>query len=271
MMRSRDVTTVGALLGAGVLGGAVLFGGSGCEGSCEEKRNCGPYDGPFPTTSSVGGASTSSSVGGGGAGGNIGGAGGTGVGGGGAPPAEAPRGLIAVGFKHSCSRRADGTLRCWGNNVQGQVGNGLSETSRTSPSAVQGVSDAVKVAVGSEHSCALQASGVVRCWGGNSFGQLGNGTTNSSLTSVSVLGVTDAVELASGDTHVCARRGNGRISCWGSSGFGQLGDGDASLPNKSTPVEVLGISDAVSIASGQSHTCAVRSNVDLIRFRGRFG
>jgi alpha-tubulin suppressor-like RCC1 family protein len=83
---------------------------------------------------------------------------------------------LAVGAAHACAALADGTVRCWGANDAGQLGDG-SLVDRSTPVAVSGVTGARAVAVGAGHGCALTGDGRVLCWGGNAQGQLGDGTT----------------------------------------------------------------------------------------------
>ncbi len=105
-------------------------------------------------------------------------------------------------------------------------------------------------------TCALLATGGLRCWGANGFGQLGDGTTVDAPGAVPVAGAGDSGSLAVGLHHACAVRGDGQVACWGSNQFGQLGDedyGEASV----APVPVPGLSGAVRVAAGHWHTCAL--------------
>jgi alpha-tubulin suppressor-like RCC1 family protein len=116
---------------------------------------------------------------------------------------------------------------------------------------------AADVASGSFHSCARLAAGGVRCWGDNTFGQLGNGSTTTApvTTPVAVLGVADAIDVRAGSYFTCARRASGVVSCWGANERGQLGDGTTA--NRSTHVAVTGISDATRLDVGGRHACVV--------------
>ena len=145
-------------------------------------------------------------------------------------------------------------------NDNGQLGNGESgmEVYSDSPVKVVGIDDAVSVAAGWEHTCALHRSGEVSCWGDNNRGELGDGQKEStSPTPVRVVGIDDAVAVSAGDWHTCALRSGGSISCWGYNGDGQLGNG--SYESSNSPVEVAGITDAVSVAAGLKHACALRT------------
>jgi alpha-tubulin suppressor-like RCC1 family protein len=94
---------------------------------------------------------------------------------------------IAAGFEHSCALLQDGTVRCWGQNERGQIGDGSNDDRRT-PVAVQGERDVVGVQCGREHTCALHKDGTVDCWGSNQYGQLGDGSKDDSNAPVPVRG-----------------------------------------------------------------------------------
>jgi len=98
-------------------------------------------------------------------------------------------------------------------------------------------------------------NGQVYCWGDNSRGQVGDGSTVPRRTrAVAVTGLDDAVALSAGDAHVCALRMDGRVSCWGANSFSQLGDGTTTERN--TPVDVLDQpADVAGIACGAAHLC----------------
>jgi alpha-tubulin suppressor-like RCC1 family protein len=168
-------------------------------------------------------------------------------------PASRINGL-SLGDAHSCARRADGTVACWGKNLNGQLGNGTMSHIETAPVAVVGLSDAVELSAAQIHTCARRARGTVVCWGDNQYGQLGNGTTTPSTVPVNVSGITDAVELVSGAFHFCARTSVGKVLCWGRNDFGQLGNGTEIEAH--VPTAVPGLT-AVALGAGDFHSCAV--------------
>lgn len=112
------------------------------------------------------------------------------------------------------------------------------------------------IAAGVGHTCVIRSQGKVSCWGTNTDGQLGDGTSIDRSLPVAVPGLGGIVELALGRGHSCARRSSGSVVCWGANARGQLGSGN-DYPSKK-PVAVRGLSDAIAIASGDDHTCALR-------------
>jgi alpha-tubulin suppressor-like RCC1 family protein len=162
---------------------------------------------------------------------------------------------ITTGAYHSCAVLGNGTVRCWGRNDQGQLGNATFTTSSTSV-LVASINSATAVSGGGAHTCAVLNDATVRCWGDNEFGQLGNGTTTSSATPVTVSGLTGVVDISAGWRHTCAVLGNGTVRCWGQNQFGQLGNGTTT--QSTVPVQTSGITTAVGVTAGWwHHSCAL--------------
>jgi alpha-tubulin suppressor-like RCC1 family protein len=165
---------------------------------------------------------------------------------------------IAAGFDDMCALMNDGSARCWGNNNFGQLGDGTVSVQNV-PVTVKIASNNIKqIAAGSTHACALLTDNSVRCWGSNSAGQLGDGSTvKRSLVPVSVPALGNAVsQLALGAFHSCARMNDGSLRCWGYNASGQLGDG--STTNRNLPISPSGIPTSVSqMALGTAHTCVL--------------
>jgi len=167
---------------------------------------------------------------------------------------------VSVGGYHSCAITGSGGLKCWGSNAYGQLGNSF-VTQSTNPLDVPGLtSGVVAVSAGNQHTCAVTASGGVKCWGSNSDGQLGNGTTTQNTTPVDVSGLTSGVTAVSaGDTNTCALMSTGGVKCWGANAWGQLGNGTTT--GSSTPVDVSGLSSgAIVVSVGRYHACALMTN-----------
>jgi alpha-tubulin suppressor-like RCC1 family protein len=112
-----------------------------------------------------------------------------------------------------------------------------------------------QVEVAGVHSCTVLVTGEVKCWGSNSGGELGDGTTTNRSTPVLVSGISTDTSVSAGGSHSCAVLATGEVKCWGSNSWGELGDG--STTNRSTPVLVSGVTAATSVSAGTDHSCAV--------------
>jgi alpha-tubulin suppressor-like RCC1 family protein len=165
--------------------------------------------------------------------------------------------MISAGAHDTCVRFSDGTLKCWGYNGDGELGNGTTTTSAT-PLIVGGITTATSVSVGGYHVCARLSSGGVRCWGYNDSGELGNGTRTNASRAVAVSGISTAIAVAAGGYHSCALLSSGSVKCWGFNQDGELGNGTRT--NSTTPVAVSGIATAIAISAGQFDTCALLSS-----------
>lgn len=171
---------------------------------------------------------------------------------------------IATGLSHACALTDTGQVKCWGSNGSGQFGNDSEVDSPTPVPATSLSERATAIAAGPGYTCARTESGAVKCWGGNSYGQLGDGTTTSRRTATDVVGMGSGVEvLAAGEQHVCARLQTGELKCWGSGEFGQLGNG---IPaQRLAPADVVGLKqDVVAIGTADHHSCAVTATGDAM-------
>ena len=129
----------------------------------------------------------------------------------------------------------------------------VGQTSTTANVAACSIVQGETLVAGLMHTCALDA-GLVRCWGFNGRGSLGDGSTTSRATPAPVPGLAGVAALASGINHTCARLTDGSVRCWGDNRSGQLGDG--SKEDRQTPTAVPGLASVVEVVAGEWHTCA---------------
>ncbi|MBI3978179.1 MAG: tandem-95 repeat protein, partial [Chloroflexi bacterium] len=194
---------------------------------------------------------------------------------------------IAAGTTHTCALLDNGQVKCWGDNFYGQLG--LGDTIRRGDNAGE-MGDALPavnlgagrtataIAVGNSHTCAVLDTGQVKCWGSNSWGELGLGNyagrgdgpgeMGDALPAVNLGAGRTATALAAGYSHTCALLDNGQIKCWGGNTFGQLGlgnttnrGGGAGDMGDSLPAVDLGAGrTALAMTAGDWHTCALLDN-----------
>jgi alpha-tubulin suppressor-like RCC1 family protein len=169
---------------------------------------------------------------------------------------------VSTGQRHSCALKADHSAWCWGSNRAGEFGDGNTgiQTYTLTPTPVSGLTNAVSLSTGVDHTCAVLDDGTAECWGANARGQLGDGNApTSSLTPTAVSGLTNAVSIAAGGQFTCALLNTHQVSCWGANDVGQLGIGGGDTADRSTPTTVDGITDATAIAVGTWSACAIRA------------
>ncbi len=167
---------------------------------------------------------------------------------------------ISAGNADTCALLSSGSIKCWGANESGELGDGTSNGPETckgiastyacsrTPVPVSGITNATAISAGNGDTCALLSSGSIKCWGRNELGELGDGTTTASDMPTSVSGITNATAISAG----CALLTDGSIKCWGGNEFGALGGGTSAGPEtceavgsayacSRTPVAVSGI------------------------------
>ena len=165
---------------------------------------------------------------------------------------------VAAGEEHSLALLANGTVMAWGDNHEGQLGNGTIKTSAV-PVPVHGLTGVTAIAAGSLFSMALLNNGTVMAWGDNREGQLGDGTLRNSTVPVPVQGLSGVTAITADAQHSLAVLANGTAMAWGDNELGQLGIGrQVSLRVVPTPVaKITGITD---VAAGEEHSVALLSD-----------
>ncbi|WP_146155436.1 RCC1 domain-containing protein [Enhygromyxa salina] len=186
---------------------------------------------------------------------------------------------LVLGFSHTCALLDDGTVRCWGEADNGQLGYGNAndigdDETPASAGPVPIGGTVTQLASGWFHNCALLDTSEVKCWGKGNEGRLGYGN----VAWVGLINTPDAVgfvevggtptKLAAGSAHTCALLDDGTIRCWGWGARGQLGYGNATNigdnepAGSGGPVEIGGL--AVDIAADGNHTCATRADGRIV-------
>lgn len=179
--------------------------------------------------------------------------------------------LVTAGTHHTCGIRNDGTLWCWGYNDYGQLGIGPPDLDNDPIQYVQynypfQVTSAGNswtfVTAGFSHNCGIQTNGTLWCWGNNSYGQMGDGTTLTKWDPVQIGTDTDWISVDGGDSaHTCGIKTNGTLWCWGNNSCGQVGDGTTT--NKTIPTQVGSNTNWVSVFVGEQHTCGLKTDGTL--------
>ena len=181
---------------------------------------------------------------------------------------------VVCGWYHTCAILDDNTLKCWGYNNNGQLGYG-DTTTRTAPEATAVVNlgsgrTAKAVSAGYQHTCAILDDDTLKCWGGGTYGQLGQGTLTSFRSPpIPVnLGGVGATSVSASPYHsTCATLDNGKLKCWGYNYQGQVGDGTTT--DRNSPVDVdLGTGYTAKMVSMSSNTACAILNDDSIKCWG---
>ena len=175
---------------------------------------------------------------------------------------------ISTGTYMTCAITTDGMGYCWGENDEGQLGNGTTNSRRTTPVEVLFPSGytPVSISAGDDFACALMDNRKVMCWGENNDGRLGQGplATDDETTPVwvSMENSETAHFLDIGTKSACMILDSGETKCWGTNEEGQIGQGDTDIDYYSTPTEVNGSYDFVALSINSDTICAITSNAE---------
>jgi alpha-tubulin suppressor-like RCC1 family protein len=184
----------------------------------------------------------------------------------GTPMAGATIVQISTGWEHACALSSAGAVYCWGDNTYGELGNSTTTSSGVPVATATDGVQAAAVSAGEFETCGLTTTGAAYCVGNDQYGQLGNGTTGTSVSTASPVTSSGALsgvtltQLSVGQGHVCALSATGAAYCWGYDAYGQLGNNSSTSP-VNTPVAVYtgGTLSGVSLAqisAGNTYTCA---------------
>jgi alpha-tubulin suppressor-like RCC1 family protein len=177
---------------------------------------------------------------------------------------------LSAGFAHACGATASGTAYCWGDDGAGQIGISARAERVLQPIAVNTSVPLRSVAAGSVYTCAIAESGLAYCWGINTGGQLGDGTTTPHRSPEPISGglrftAISADRGASELEHTCGITVSGAAYCWGANSFGEVGGpaetaciafAGAAVCNR-TAVAVRDLDPVIAIDAGLGHTCAI--------------
>ncbi|WP_159396975.1 DNRLRE domain-containing protein [Sorangium cellulosum] len=184
---------------------------------------------------------------------------------------------LAAGDLHSLAIRADGTVWAWGDDLSFQLGDGTT-TDHTTPVQVSALTGVTRIAAGARCSLAFRSDNTVWAWGHNARGQLGDGSHGTvRFTPVQTGGQAmcakttylpaegwacpaSKVVVAGGRSHSLAVRSDGTVWAWGGNVHGQLGDGSDPWWLHMTPMQVPGLTSGSTVAAGDYHSLAVRSD-----------
>jgi alpha-tubulin suppressor-like RCC1 family protein len=184
---------------------------------------------------------------------------------------------VGAGELHTCARKSDGTVWCWGEGGVGELGNnGTADSAvpvQVRDTSLANLAGVHEIAVGQSHACARIGNTAVWCWGAGNNGQLGNMQSSNSRTAVKVSNLTNPAALALGSTHSCATLTTGSSMCWGLGTSGQLGNAASASSNQ--PVNVNAITRIATTGNGGTHSCAALENETTVCWgndaRGQLG
>jgi len=168
---------------------------------------------------------------------------------------------LASGGSHVCVRTRSGVMWCWGAIGLSDPAGGFATPALTPVQVLEGVQQISAVA---GCTCALLAPMDLRCWGWNSYGQIGVGSTDEwvhSPTAVLLPAGAEVTRVSAALDHACAVEGDGHVLCWGRNDHGQLGV--AGTADSNVPVQVQDLDDAIFVSVETDYSCAVRASGEV--------
>ena len=166
---------------------------------------------------------------------------------------------VAAGYYHGLALGKDGIVWAWGNNANGQLGNGHSGKDLNSVTPIPiSLDNVIAISAGDYFSLALKKDGTVWSWGKNEYGQLGNGSTESHENPKQIENLNNVTAISAGGSHSLVLQKDGTVWAFGYNKYGQLGDGSRS--NRETPVQSYNLSDIVEISAGTFHSIALKKD-----------
>lgn len=179
------------------------------------------------------------------------------------PPARA----VSTAPDHACALLSNRAVRCWGQNDDGQLGDGTT-TPRLTAVAVHGLAGAVDVSAGYGYTCAVLAGGgLVKCWG--LANELAPESRKYGDVPVTVGGIANAIAVSAGDDVACALLSDHTVACWGDNSRGELGNGTRA--RSANPVVVPGLSGVQAVDAGDASVCVVMQADGTVRCWGSAG
>jgi alpha-tubulin suppressor-like RCC1 family protein len=167
---------------------------------------------------------------------------------------------VALGRTHSCALMSDSSVRCWGHNTYGGLGDGTTKFKDTAVTVSSGTSFK-SVSVGQDHSCAVTTAGALYCWGLNTSNQVGDNTTTQRTSPTAIDVGVNYLMVSSGEAHSCGITTANKLRCWGLGDYGQIGN--AGTANQAVPVNIDNTVDYKFVALGSKSTCAITTSNKL--------